>query len=353
MRLRASRARKKCTMTWTKDDVKNAEDLTVALMKFIHTAEAKKIKAAGEHAETGLSNFFKSVIKDHTPEALKAAIKKQAAAKIDQALVHYKSSSKSEKAIALVSYLSGASTGKALAEAMTSMRKKGNNAALMRSDKSKVETTKPYNFLANQFANYLEGKSQGDENKIFLTMFSFQASVGASIAAGPAGAGLEGLVKLAAKGVLKLGLKGIEWVSDNVVEKLSKDDFKEAFKELGVEPLAWAVYLSAPPRAPSAVENCRLALRVSLGMPYDSTILTTEHKNFAGDESRGDKADCKDVAALFQGMTDADAKKVAANFKKIEEFSKNKKHIAHLQNFLMAMDVWDYLTADKHPYILS
>lgn len=340
-------------MTWTKDDVKNAEDLTVALMKFIHSAEGKKIKEAGEHAETGLSNFFKSVIKDHSPEALKAAVKKQAADKIDHALVHYKSSTKSEKAVALVSFLSGASTAKALVEAMTAMRKKGNNAALMRSDKSKVETTKPYNFLANQFANYLEGKAQGDENKIFITMFSFQVATGASVATGPGGAGLESLVKQAVKGALKIGLKGIAWVSDTVVEKLSKDDFKEAFKELGVEPLAWAVYLSAPPRAPSAIENCRLALRVSLGMPYNSLILTTEHKNFAGDDARGDKASCKDVAALFQGMTEADPKKVAANFKKIEEFSKSKKHVAHLQNFLQAMDVWDYLTVDKHPYVLT
>lgn len=345
-------------MSWTKDDIQNAEEQTVVLMKFIYSnpEELKKLKAAGDHADMGLTSFFKSVIKDHTPEALKAAIQKQAAAKIDHALVHYKSSSISEKALALASFLSGVSTGKAMAEAMVALRKKANNAALMRSDRDKVETTKPYNFLANQLANYLEGKKQGNENKIFLSMFSFQISTGASIATGPAGAGLEALVKKAVGGALKIGKKGLDWVSEAVVEKLAVEDFKEAFKELGGEPLAWAVYLSAPPRdpkTPSAIENCRLALRVSLGMPHDSTVLTAEHKNFDGDGARGDKASCKDVAELFQGMTDTDPKKVAANRKKIEEFSRNKKHIHHLQNFLHAMDVWDYLTKDKHPYVLK
>jgi hypothetical protein len=333
---------------WDKPWSKEVQDLTAKLMKVIVDEEGDKIKAAAHHVDMGLWQLLGSLFNE---DSKTEAFKKWWGSHAPKELVHYKSSTLSEKVVAgATKVLPGASTAKAMFDSMHALQEKANAASRMRSDRE--------NCMANMLAVYLSEKKKADEAAIFLTMFSFQASSAASMGMGSAG--LDTLVKQGAKRGLWLAQKGIEAAKDKLVEKSAQSEFQEALagvKGKGSDlVLGWATYLSAPPRNNGkAVESCRLALRASLGLPYEGDDFMARGadvaamvKALAGDDTSRKRVESGELVRLFKSVTDADRKD---DIEAIKSFSKGRKHIPHLQNFLVVMGVWDYL--QKNPYKIS
>jgi hypothetical protein len=174
-----------------------------------------------------------------------------------------------------------------MGEQTTKMLTKAYARALMATQKMEEgkpgDESKPYNYLATLFSRVLAGEAKDEERTLFIKWyvnlgFMVASTATAGITIAPVADGTSAAV---AKVVDVASSKGVDLAVDKIeqfVEVISSEALKhlpskdkEAIKEATkYGPLAWAVYLAGQPReAVSEKENCRLALRISLGYAID------------------------------------------------------------------------------------
>jgi hypothetical protein len=248
-------------MTWDEKHETAEKKLTIELFDYLAKNDAENIKRAAEHAKQSSKKSFKDVVKslEPTKENLKGAVKGVVETLVPGVGIAKDLRDGIDKTLV-------AAYGKA--KLHTNSYKKGPSDA------------EPYNYVANFFADVLGKKAKAEETAMFIKWYTAMYSMAlAGPAAGAALTPASGtLGSAAATGLGNLVEWGIGQGADVVADIASSeitDYLVSDSKKRKVGPLAWAVYLSGTPRkkrAPtSTVENCRLALRIILGMSIDQT----------------------------------------------------------------------------------
>jgi hypothetical protein len=248
-------------MTWEEKHETAEKKLTLELFDYLAKNDAENIKRAAEHAKQGSRKSFKDVVKslEPTKENLKGAVKGVVETLVPGAGIAKELRDGIDKTLV-------AAYGKA--KLHTNSCKKGPSDA------------EPFNYLANFFAEVLGKKAKAEETAMFIkwhtSMYAMAlAGPAASAATAPAAGSLGSAAATGLGNLLEWGIgQGADVVADIASSEII-DHITSGSKKSKVGPLAWAVYLSGTPRkkrAPtSTVENCRLALRIILGMSIDQT----------------------------------------------------------------------------------
>lgn len=329
--------------SWTKEDEALEEKLIQELFDYLSQHDADNIKRAAAHAKTGLKEKFKDTMKE-----MAAGV------------------------------IPGVGFARKITSSLDAMLRSAFGGAML-STQSLGEETAPYNYLANLFSKVLRKNASQEEKKLFVKYFIGTYTMVASTVGGMGvgGAVAEPLGEVGAEGVKFAVEKGIDLagdlVSSEVYDVVTTDvKKKDLIKGIRVGPIAWAVYLSGKPRnaqAPtSAIENCRLALRVILGLPAHKTQLA-DGARWRTSASRGQSVVTpRDVCELLsdsKGKNKMITGDVAKNFHKIASFSDfgkvdenydptkgtkdheiMKYHIAYLQFILIGLGLKKCLESD-------
>lgn len=238
--------------SWTKDHEELEAELIRETLDYLSQHDADNIKRAAAHAKTGLKTKFKETLKDLT-----------------------------------LGVIPGVSLARNLTHSLDAMLKSSFGGAMLNTysvEDHRSEETAPHNYLSNLFSKVLRKNASREEKMLFVRHFvgTYSMAAGAVGGIGIGGVAGEHIGEAAAKGVEFVFEKGLDAAGDlvtpEVFDVVTTDvTKKDLIKGIRVGPVAWAVYLSGKPRhanAPtSKVENCRLALRVILGLPHDKTQL--------------------------------------------------------------------------------
>jgi hypothetical protein len=344
-------------VAWTKEHEDAEKDLTEDLFEYLAKNDAKNLVRAAKHSTSSVEKKFMKFGKgllDVAVETLPGGV------------------------------------AKGLKDSIDAMLTAAYGGAKTHTESCKSES-EPYNYVANFFADVLRGKATKEQYRLLAKWYvAMAAAVGAGPAGGVASGAIPGIAEPAAEGAGNAFGWLFEQAGDFVAHEIASHfprkskaakegakDFKD-IKDLKVGPLAWAVYLSGQPRNPkgytSTVENCRLALRLILGMPLGETTLCREGGRFQAHPTKWDVVNPLNRCQLLTDkgnfkkntMISGDGKynyeklrifdeygytfsddKGYKNFKPDPKNDKIVRHIAYLQFILVGLGHEECLTKDK------